>query len=114
MILLDLRPNNISGKKVEKICDLVNITINKNSVPGDKSALSPGGIRLGTSSLTTRGFDEDDFTTVGHILHETIQTAIHIQDDVGKSFIKFTDNLNENTHVDEIRTSVLKLSGKYN
>ena len=45
MILVNLKASkNIDGARVEKICDKVMITLNKNSVPGDKSALNPGGI----------------------------------------------------------------------
>ena len=40
------------------MCDLAHITLNKNSVAGDKSALVPGGVRIGTPALTTRGFVE--------------------------------------------------------
>jgi len=38
---------DLSGAKVEKVCELVNIAINKNTVPGDKSAMNPSGIRIG-------------------------------------------------------------------
>ncbi len=41
---------------VQTVLDEVSITLNKNSVPGDKSAVVPGGIRIGTPALTTRGF----------------------------------------------------------
>ena len=45
LILVNLKASkNIDGARVEKICDKVMITLNKNSVPGDKSALNPGGI----------------------------------------------------------------------
>jgi glycine hydroxymethyltransferase len=54
LMLVDLKPNNVDGAKVERICELSNIALNKNTVPGDKSALSPGGIRLGTPAVTTR------------------------------------------------------------
>lgn len=37
----------IAGNKVEKLCDLCNITVNKNAVFGDSSALAPGGVRVG-------------------------------------------------------------------
>ena len=37
----------LSGNKVEKLCDLCNITLNKNAVFGDSSALAPGGVRIG-------------------------------------------------------------------
>lgn len=43
------------------VCNKVMITLNKNSVPGDKSALVPGGMRLGTPAMTTRGLKEEDF-----------------------------------------------------
>jgi glycine hydroxymethyltransferase len=42
----------------------VDITLNKNTVPGDRSALAPGGVRIGTPALTTRGFNEGHFDTV--------------------------------------------------
>lgn len=48
------------------------ITANKNTCPGDKSALSPSGIRLGTPALTTRGFTQKDFHTVADFLHQGI------------------------------------------
>lgn len=48
--------------------DLAAITLNKNSVPGDVSAVVPGGIRIGTPALTTRGFVERDFVRVADFL----------------------------------------------
>lgn len=48
LVLLDLRPKKLDGARVETVCDKVNITANKNTVPGDKSALTPSGLRLGT------------------------------------------------------------------
>ena len=56
--------------------DLVHITLNKNSVPGDQSAVVPGGIRIGTPALTTRGFREADFVRVADLLHRGIQVAL--------------------------------------
>lgn len=79
MMLLDLRSLGISGSKVEKVCDAVNISINKNSVPGDKSALNPGGIRIGTPYVTTMGLDEDDMVIVADMLDKSIKLAIEIQ-----------------------------------
>ena len=40
------------------------MSVNRNSVPGDKSALSPGGVRVGTPAMTTRGMKEADFVQV--------------------------------------------------
>ena len=44
--------------------ELANMAANKNTVPGDKSALTPGGIRIGCPALTSRGFTEEDFEQV--------------------------------------------------
>ena len=46
-MLVDLRPKGIDGARTEKVLELASVTVNKNSVPGDKSALVPGGLRLG-------------------------------------------------------------------
>ena len=60
LVMWDLRPHSLTGSKVEKVLDLMHITTNKNSIVGDKSAVNPGGIRLGTPALTTRGMMEAD------------------------------------------------------
>lgn len=64
LVLVDLKPKGIDGARVQQVLDLVHITLNKNSVPGDQSAIVPGGIRIGTPALTTRGFTEEDFVQV--------------------------------------------------
>jgi len=76
LILVDMRPKGIDGARVEKVLDRAEITLNKNSVPGDVSALVPGGVRIGTPALTTRGFDEDDFTKVADLIHKGVEIAI--------------------------------------
>jgi glycine hydroxymethyltransferase len=79
LILWDLRPQGILGNKFEKVCDAIGITLNKNTVPGDRSAFAPGGVRIGTPALTTRGFTEKDFERVGDILHRGLQLALEVQ-----------------------------------
>ena len=113
IILIDLRNVNLSGNKIEKICEFVNISINKNSVFGDKSALSPGGIRLGTSSLTTRGFTEAEFIIVGELLHKIIQIAIEIQYNVGKNIHKFVEEFDNNKNLLDIQNDVIVLANKF-
>jgi glycine hydroxymethyltransferase len=64
LVLIDLRPAGLDGARVERVCELAGISLNKNTVPGDKSALVPSGIRMGTPALTSRGLDEADFARV--------------------------------------------------
>ena len=94
LLLVDLRNKNISGGKIEYICEMVDISLNKNSVFGDKSALNPGGIRIGTSALTTRGFKEDDFIKVGTLIHKCVTLALEIQNVSGKKLVDFKNILN--------------------
>ena len=68
LILVDLKPAGVDGARVQSVLDLASITVNKNSVPGDKSAIIPGGVRIGTPALTTRGFKEEDFVKVADYL----------------------------------------------
>ncbi|KAJ1916204.1 glycine hydroxymethyltransferase shm1 [Mycoemilia scoparia] len=88
LVLWDLKPQNLTGSKIEKIGDLVNITLNKNSIAGDKSAVTPGGVRLGTSALTSRGFKEEDFEKVAEFLHEIVSLSIEIQEQCGSKLLK--------------------------
>ena len=76
LILCDLRPKGVDGARVEKILDLAHITLNKNSVPGDTSALIPGGIRIGAPAMTTRGMLEEDFVKVADLIHKGVEIAI--------------------------------------
>ncbi|TDH72532.1 hypothetical protein CCR75_000798 [Bremia lactucae] len=65
LALVDVkRSRGIDGSRVEFVLESANMVINKNTVPGDKSAFVPGGIRLGTPALTTRGCTEEDFLRV--------------------------------------------------
>jgi len=48
----------LSGDQASRILDIVGVVVNRNTIPGDKSALDPSGIRLGTPWITQRGFDE--------------------------------------------------------
>jgi glycine hydroxymethyltransferase len=75
LILVDLKPNSIDGARVQTVLDLVSITLNKNSVPGDKSAMVPGGMRIGTPALTTRGFKEEDFVQVANFIDRAVKIA---------------------------------------
>jgi glycine hydroxymethyltransferase len=79
ILLWDVRPIGLTGSKVDTVLEHVSITANKNSLPGDVSAINPGGVRLGTPALTTRGLNEDDFDRVAEFLHRACDLAILAQ-----------------------------------
>jgi len=68
LMLVDLRPLNTEGAMVEKVLEEVSIAVNKNTCPGDRSALRPSGLRLGTPALTSRGFLESDMEKVAEFI----------------------------------------------
>lgn len=69
LMLVDLRPMNITGKEMERRLDEVYITANKNTIPNDpQSPFVTSGIRLGTPAVTTRGFTEEDMHETGRLI----------------------------------------------
>lgn len=60
----------------------------ENSVSGDASAQVPGGIRLGTSALTSRDMLEDDLRTVATFLHRAVQLSLLLQKEAGSKLLK--------------------------
>jgi len=72
LMLVDLRPMKIEGAMVERVLEEVSIAVNKNTCPGDKSALRPSGIRLGTPALTSRGLTECDMEKVSEFIHRGV------------------------------------------
>ena len=70
LVLVDLRNKGIDGARGDRLLELVGIAANKNTCPGDKSALKPSGIRLGTPSLTSRNMKNDDIKQVINFIDE--------------------------------------------
>lgn len=88
LCLWDLRPLGLTGSKIEKVCDLCHITLNKNAVVGDTSAAVPGGVRVGTSALTSRSMKEAEMVRVADFLHRAVQISITLQKEAGSRLIK--------------------------
>ncbi len=91
MVLLDLRPFGIDGARVEAVLEQINIACNKNSIPGDKSALTPCGLRIGTPAMTSRGFGEADFERVAKYIAESINIVKEVQASLPKEANKLKD-----------------------
>ena len=72
LVLLDLRKFDLTGKELERRMDEVQITANKNMIPGDpQSPFVTSGIRLGTPAVTSRGFTEADMDLVAELIYLT-------------------------------------------
>ncbi len=96
LILVDVTKSGTSGKEAEDALGEVEIYCNKNMIPFDKrKPLDPSGIRLGTPALTTRGFKEEDFKTVGKLIAKVIK------------------NLGNENIKKEVRDKVKELTQKY-
>lgn len=114
LLLWDLRKQGVTGAKMEKLCELAHITINKNSVKGDLSAVTPGGVRIGTAALTTRGFTPDDMLLVGELLVEALELAKELQNDSGSKLLKdFLVVAQQSEKVQILKSKVKSLSCKY-
>ena len=74
---------------MEKACDLCHITLNKNAVVGDVSAMTPGGVRIGTPAMTSRGLKEADFERVAELLHQVVVLCKEVQAGSGKMLKAF-------------------------
>jgi len=79
LLLWDLRGRGITGSRMEKALEMVSITANKNSLAGDTSAINPGGVRLGTPALTSRGMKASDFEKVAEFLHRAFELGLEAQ-----------------------------------
>lgn len=73
LFVIDLTPQDVSGKVMEKRLEEVGITCNKNTIPNDpRSPFVTSGVRLGTPALTSRGFDEAAMRKLGDIIADTV------------------------------------------
>lgn len=120
LLLWDLRGRGITGSRMEKALEMVSITANKNSLAGDTSAINPGGVRLGTPALTSRGLDADDFEKVAELLHRAFKLGLEaqqvaIEKNQGKKVMMkdFIAVLSEMDSIDSLREEVEFFSAKF-
>ena len=113
LVLWDVRPLGLTGSKVEKVCDLVNISLNKNTVHGDRSAQSPGGVRIGTPALTTRGLKEADFEKVAEFLDRVVKICLDVQKSSGKMLKDFVAALPSNPDIPVLAKEVAEFASSF-
>ena len=76
LCLVDLTPADVTGKDAEGLLESVGLTVNKNTIPNEqRSPFVTSGIRVGSAAGTTRGFNADEFYTIGSCIAQTVFAA---------------------------------------
>ena len=96
LMLVNLVPAGTDGNRVQFLFDRLHITANKNTIPGDKSAMRPSGMRLGTPALTSRGMDEADMEVIAGLIDEGVKLSAEIKNSLEdkNSFKEYKDAIN--------------------
>src|SRR5437588_7667939 len=96
LMLVDLRPKGINGKQAQEVLDRAGITVNKNAIPFDTYPIfKPGGIRVGTPAVTTRGMREEEMLEIADLVAEALQ------------------NRDDNTALERVRGKVRELTRRF-
>merc|ERR1712242_283134 len=107
IVLVDLRNVKLSGSKAERILEDVGISVNKDTVPGDKSAMNPSGIRFGTPPLTTRKVQPEHIPKIVDFIHQAWTLALEVQSISGPKFVTWKNELKTNLTI-TAKVSALK------
>ena len=93
VMLVDLRPKNLTGKEAEAILGAAHMTCNKNGIPNDpQKPMVTSGIRLGTPAMTTRGFREEQAALTANLIADVL------------------DNPHDEAHIAAVREKVAALT----
>ena len=96
VMLVDLRPKNITGKAAEAALGNAHMTINKNAIPNDpEKPMVTSGVRIGTPAMTTRGFKDDEACATAHLIADVL------------------DHPNDETHITAVRANVHALTSRF-
>lgn len=106
---VDLRSVGLNGSKGEKVLEEIAIAVNKNTCPGDKSALNPSGIRIGTPALTSRNFKEEDMVAVADFIDRGFKLAVEISKSAKGTTLK---DFKEQMHTEEFKAKMAELKGQ--
>ena len=91
LMLIDLSDREMTGKTLEKLLDRAHITVNKNTVPGEKrSPFITSGIRVGTPAATTRGMREPEMVEIADMIADVIERGEEAVDDVSRRALNLT------------------------
>ncbi|KAL8451643.1 hypothetical protein Emed_001805 [Eimeria media] len=113
LLLIDLKPHGLTGAKLQLVCDTVNITLNKNSIPGDSPAVATG-VRVGTPAMTTRGFGPAEFKQVAAFIKEAVDICCEIQEHSGKKLADFKQHVKSSLpRIADLRDRVVSLARSF-
>ena len=91
LMLVDLSDREMTGKALEKLLDRAHITVNKNTVPGEKrSPFITSGIRVGTPAATTRGMREPEMIEIADMIADVIERGEEAVEDVSRRALNLT------------------------
>ena len=127
LVLIDLKNKAVDGARVERILELVGVASNKNTVPGDKSAMKPGGLRMGSPAMTTRGLLPNDFIRVAEVVDRAVTITQHLDKKAKeeseakgrknpgsvKAFLEFLGDGNDIKDILELRREVEEWIGTF-
>ncbi|KAF6155518.1 hypothetical protein GIB67_017873 [Kingdonia uniflora] len=113
LVLWDLGTLGLTGKNYEKVCEMCHITLNKTAIFGDNGTISPGGVRIGTPAMTSRGCLESDFEKIADFLLMAAQIASIVQREHGKLQKDFLKGLQSNKDIVELRNRVDSFASQF-
>ncbi|XAR56339.1 Glycine hydroxymethyltransferase [Bertholletia excelsa] len=113
MVLWDLRTLGLTGKNYEKVCEMCHITVNKVAIFDDNGTITPGGVRIGTPAMTSRGCLETDFETMADFLLRAAHITSAVQREHGKLQKTFLKGLENNKDIIELRTRVENFAAQF-
>lgn len=96
LIVVDLRPKGVTGKAAEESLERAGLTCNKNAIPFDpEKPFVTSGIRLGTPCGTTRGFGEEEFKKIGHLISDVLDGLVANPEDNSAAEKKAAEGVKE-------------------
>ncbi|KAL1544457.1 Serine hydroxymethyltransferase 7 [Salvia divinorum] len=113
MLIWDLRNFGVTGYILEKICEMCHITLNKVTIFDDNGNITPGGVRIGTPAMTSRGCVESDFEVMADFLLRAVHIASSVQRDHGKLPKSFLKGLENNKEIVELRARAEKFASQF-
>lgn len=76
LLIIDLRPQGLSGKEAEQILEKIGISVSRSTIPNDPNPpLKASGLRLGTPAITTRGFKEAEIKKLAALIDEALKSG---------------------------------------